>query len=158
MYNEIKDFIIDELGSDLCFVQWSLLKAFFKGLKNSPSPEQENIELKFLRQNIQLNIGCTINYNRLKARRLPHEIPREPPVQVDRSFKLPLLLEDWDLLSEKSKAFWKQAMIEKGILEAPHPLTSTRAPEKRKSFFDLLHSIVHHLLDKVRGLVKRSKS
>lgn len=158
-YNKIKKFIIDELGADMCFIQWNLLRAFFNGMTQAPNPKNE-IELKFLRQNIQLNVGCTINYNRIKARRLPK--PQPPVIKTDREFKLPLLLEDWDLLSEKSKAFWRQAIIDRGIMPGPdqdtHPLISDGTQYKRISFFEKVLSIVQQLLDKIRKVVTRTST
>lgn len=115
-YLEIKDFIINDLGADMCFIQWNLLKAFFNGLTQAP-PANDVIELKFLRQNIQLNVGCTINYNRVKARRLP-PVYQPDKIKTDEIFRVPLLLEDYELLNDKAKVFWKKAIIEKGIVTA----------------------------------------
>lgn len=149
-YEKIKEFITDDLGSDVCFIQWNLLLAFFNGMKQAP-PANDVIELKFLRQHIQLNIGCQINYNRMKARRLPPE-PTPPAIKTDREFKLPLLLEDFPLLSDKSKDFWKTEIINRRIVtvddflcQRTHPFISIGTAKTKHSFFSNLHSRVKHL-------------
>lgn len=142
-YLEIKDFITNELGSDLCFIQWNLLKAFFAGMKNTPDSKGD-IELKLLRQHIQLNIGCTINYNRLKARRLP---PSQPKLELDKNRFFPLLLEEWGTMSQKNKDFWCARLLEAGI--DTHPLISTRGkPKSIKQKLNKLWGIVQQLLAK----------
>ncbi len=150
-YEQIKNFIIEELGSDLCFIQWNLLRAFFNGMTKTTPNKQDTIELKFLRQNIQLNIGCQINYNRVKARRLPK--PQPPILKVDREFKLPLFLEDFNLLSEKSKAFWRKEIIKKGIVTKndfdTHTLISNGKAKSKISFFRKLWRIVQQLFTKL---------
>ena len=159
-YLEIKDFIINDLGADLCFVQWNLLRAFFNGMNKTAPLDQDKIELKFLRQNIQLNIGCQINYNRFKARRVPN--PKPPVVKTDREFKLPLLLEDFPLLSKKARSFWKKQIIAREIVTVDdflclrRTLVSTGNPKPHKSFFKRFHSIVKQLFTNGLKWVKRS--
>jgi hypothetical protein len=130
-YETIKKFVVEDLHSDMCFIQWSLLRAFFYGLSKKPNINN-TFEIKFPRQNIQMNIGCTINYNRLKARRLP---PKEPPLELRKDYLLPLLLEEWSTLSEAKKTFWRERLKENGII---YTSDSCQKPEKNKNFFQTL--------------------
>lgn len=143
-YERIKSFITQDLGSDICFIQWSLLRAFFNGMSQSPNPKDVT-ELKFLRQNIQLNIGCTINYNRLKARRLP---PTEPKLELDKNRFFPLLLEEWQTMSEKNKAFWLERLKETGILPPPHFPLERKNRKTLKQILKKLWGIVQQLTAK----------
>jgi hypothetical protein len=152
-YKAIKDFVTEELHSDICFFNWTALKALYQAFKNAPNAE--SIEVKFLRQNVQINMGCTINYNRLKARRLP---PKEPALDLNKNYFLPLLLEEWPTMNEKSKEFWRAELKRIGVIQDTHPLISTGKPKKQNSFFETLHSIVQQLLAKLFGCLKRRKT
>ena len=155
LYKEIKQFVKDELHSDICFFQWTSLRSFYNAFKNGPNKE-DKIEVKFLRQNVQVNIGCTMNYNRLKARRLP---PKEPPIELRKDHLLPLLLEQWSTLSEAKKQFWRERLIESGISTEStetHPSVSDgKVQDPEISFVGLLRSIVQQLTALIkRGLRK----
>lgn len=119
--DEFYTLVVDQLGSDTCFVHTCLMEAFVQAFKQVPNPEnlQNPFEIKFLRQNVQVNIGCNMNYFTKKARRIPagaQEALSKPTVELDRNHVLPLLLELWPTLSEKSRAFWRQRLEEAGII------------------------------------------
>lgn len=99
----------------MCYVTVELWEAFSQAIKNAPNPSAP-VTLKFLRQHIQLNIGCNFNYNVRKARRLPTG-PALPEIQLDRNHILPGLLEMWPTLKPESKKWWRKALRVAGVLE-----------------------------------------
>lgn len=123
IYPEFKEIVTKQLGSDVCFVTVELWEAFSQAIKNAPNPSSP-ITLKFLRQQIQLNIGCNLNYNVRKARRLPTG-PALPEIQLDRNHILPGLLEMWPTLKPESKKWWRKALRDAGVLE-PRPRRKKR--------------------------------
>lgn len=115
VYPEFKEIVTKRLGSDVCYVTTSLWEAFNQAIKNAPNPSSE-VTLKFLRQHIQLNIGCNFNYNVKRSRRNPPLGPKLPEIQLDRNHILPGLIEMWPTLKPGSKAYWRKALKEAGIL------------------------------------------
>lgn len=115
IYPEFKEIVTKQLGSDVCYVTVELWEAFNQAIKRAPKPS-DVVTLKFLRQHIQLNIGCNLNYNVRKARRLPPG-PALPEIQLDRNHILPGLLEMWPTLKPESKKYWRKALREAGVLE-----------------------------------------
>jgi len=153
-YKEIKKFIIENLHTDICFVQWSLLRAFFKGMQNKQDPN-DIVELKLFNQKIQLNIGCTINYNRMKARRIKPEF-----TNVKKNLFLPLVFDEWDTLQEKQKEAIRNQLIQEGIIDPP---VSVGTSENKKPFFKTLLKYCTAIVGKLLGglgleLRKKSKS
>jgi hypothetical protein len=137
VYPEFKELVTEELGSDVCYVTTALWEAFNQAIKNAPNPA-DPVTLKFLRQHIQLNIGCNFNYNVKRARRTPPLGPGLPEVQLDRNHILPGLMEMWPTLKPDSKQYWLDRFKEAGIITPekprtrkpkPHPSISTPQPE-----------------------------
>ena len=136
VYPRFKDLVTKKLGSDVCFVTTSLWEAFLIGMDQLP-PTNEQLEIKFLRQNVQINIGCQITYQPKKARRSPATpgVSQEPIIEIRKNHLLPLLLDEWKTLNEASKKYWRIRLIEAGIIEKPkrrrkkHPSVSTRKPK-----------------------------
>lgn len=89
-------------------------------------PVEDQLEIKFLRQNVQINIGCQITYQPKKARRSPMTpgVSQEPIIEIRKNHLLPLLLEEWKTLNDRSKAYWRKILIDSGIMESP-PSVST---------------------------------
>ena len=126
-----------ELGSDVCFVTTSLWEIFLRGMDQLP-PTNEPMEIKFLRQNVQINMGCQIFYAPQKARRIPGS--EFPKIEINKNHFFPLLLDEWKTLSAAQKLFWRQRLKEAGVIprarqkgsrrRAPYVSTGRR---KRKS-------------------------
>lgn len=114
IYPEFKEIVTKQLGSDVCFVTVELWEAFSQAIKNAPNPAAP-VTLKFLRQQIQLNIGCNLNYNVRKSRRQPKG-PALPEIQLDRNHILPGLIEMWPTLKPESREYWRKALIDAGII------------------------------------------
>ena len=70
IYPRFKELVTEQLGSDVCFVTTSLWEAFLNAMDQLP-PAGAPIEMKFMRQNVQINLGCNINYEPKRARRYP---------------------------------------------------------------------------------------
>jgi len=84
-------------------------------------PVEDQLEIKFLRQNVQINIGCQITYQPKKARRSPITpgVSQEPIIEIRKNHLLPLLLEEWKTLNDASKRYWTERLIETGIIKKP---------------------------------------
>ena len=161
IYPRFKELVTEQLGSDVCFVTTSLWEAFLQAMDQNPPAINDPIEMKFMRQNVQINIGCQILYQPKKARRTPGTFLKTDKsfpfyVEKDRGHLLPGFLDQWDHMSEKSKSFWLQRLQEKGII--PHeeppapPSVSTPARDKPlKKFFKTLYNS----MTIVSGWVKR---
>lgn len=126
IYPQFKELVTEQLGSDVCYVTVELWELFLNAMKSAPNPS-ETITLKFLRQNVQLNIGCNFSYNVRRARRAPPG-PLLPEVKLDRNHILPGLIEMWPTLTPASRAFWTKALQEAGVMPSL-PSISTGAPK-----------------------------
>lgn len=142
VYPRFRDLVTKQLGSDVCFVTTSLWEAFVIGMDQLP-PVEDQLEIKFLRQNVQINIGCQITYQPKKARRSPMTpgVSQEPIIEIRKNHLLPLLLEEWKTLNAASKKYWTERLIEAGIIKKPRrgkspPSVSTgnRKHKKRRAW------------------------
>jgi hypothetical protein len=114
-----KKIVTEDLHSDQCYVETWLHEAFVTAFEQAPNPE-DPLVLKLLRQNIQINIACNLNYNVRKGRRQPPGINKDPltmpRMELNKNRFFPLLLEEWDTLSAAQKDFWLQRLQESGII------------------------------------------
>jgi hypothetical protein len=117
VYPRFRDLVTKKLGSDVCFVTTCLWEAFLVGMDQLPSAEDQ-LEMKFLRQNVQINIGCQITYQPKKARRSPGSPGRslEPIIEIRKNHLLPLLLDEWKTLNGKSKKYWREVLKDAGVI------------------------------------------
>lgn len=138
IYPRFKELVTKELGSDVCFVTTSLWEAFLNAMAENP-PAGEPIEMKFMRQNVQINIGCKILYQPKKARRYPEKKIPDPgyPYFMDKknNYVLPGFLDEWDDLKPEAQAFWRKRLQEAGIIP------TIPEPEKdEKSNSEMMHN------------------
>jgi hypothetical protein len=138
VYPRFKELVTKDLGSDVCFVTTSLWEAFNIAMGKAVPQEGQELEIKFLRQNVQINIGCQITYQPKKARRTPATpgISQMPIIEIRKNHLLPLLLEEWKTLNAASKKFWRQRLLEEGIIPKTRrrkrlPSISTGARKKK---------------------------
>jgi len=164
IYPRFKELVTKELGSDVCFVTTSLWEAFLQAMDQNP-PTDQPIEMKFMRQNVQINIGCQFLYQPKKARRTPGSkafTGSDPsfPFYVDKKNEqlLPQFLDQWETMSQKAKDFWMQRFIEKGII--PHeeppapPSVSTPAQDKPlKKIYKTLKKSMTFVTTKLKKLL-----
>lgn len=141
IYPRFKD-LVKDLGSDVCFVTMSLWEAFLNAMDQNP-PADQPIEMKFLRQNVQINIGCQINYNPRKARRYPQpEVTGFPfHLESEKNIFFPQLLDQWESLGERQKIFWRQRLEEAGIISPPSPSTGESRSTIKKIYHWMVYSI-----------------
>lgn len=117
VYPRFRDLVTKELGSDVCFVTTSLWEAFLMAMDQNP-PVDDQLEIKFLRQNVQINIGCTINYEPKKARRTPGTLPR---LDIKKNYFLPLVLDEWKTLNDHQKEMIREQLRAEGIIKSDEP-------------------------------------
>ena len=115
---EFQDIVKNRLHSDQCYVTTELYEAFIKAIKQLPSEPMDSVEMKFFKQNIQINLGCNFYYDVKKARRAP------PEINLDKNRFFPLLLEEWPTMNEEAKDFMRTRLKEAGIIET-HPSVSS---------------------------------
>jgi len=136
VYDEFKDNVINKQHSDVCYVLTCIMESYNKAVANIPDPDSK-VTMEFMKQTVQINIGCNFNYNTKKARRLPPETIRK-----QKNYFLPLVLDEWDTLSEKQKNYIRQQLAKEGII----PSVSNGTKENRIiKFFKSSWSIVKHL-------------
>ena len=122
IYKEFK-FIVTELQhSDICYVIGELIEAYVNAVKQIPNPDARTI-LTFAKQNIQINMGCSFNYNVKKPKRLPHQtiidkLDLEEQVILSKNRVLPNLIEQWPTLKPRAQEFWRTALTKAGIIES----------------------------------------
>lgn len=157
IYPRFRDYVTKELGSDICYVTTSLWEIFLRGMDQLP-PTKEPLEIKFLRQNVQINMGCTLNYNVKKARRSPGApgLPELPRMDVSKNHFFPLLLEEWETLSAAQKLFWRQRLQEAGIIPKSRkkrslspPSVSTGNQERKPNY--RARNLMEHCMTNVTG-------
>lgn len=131
IYPRFKELVTEKIGSDVCFVTTSLWEAFIQAMDQLP-PVNDQLEIKFLRQTVQINIGCSFNYTPKKARRYPRDpgappgstvftTPSQPKIEMRKNLFLPLVLDEWKTLNEKQKEMLRDQLIQEGIFPAPAP-------------------------------------
>lgn len=134
------------LHSDTCYVLTELMEAFNLAIEQVPNTE--GITLKFFRQSVQINMGCTMNYNVKKAR-------RQPPMEtdLDKNLFFPELLDQWGTLKPKARAYWIAEMKRRGIID-PSVSTGTPTQPLSKKILNLLKqckTFVSHLIRRLLG-------
>lgn len=160
IYPRFKELVTRQLGSDVCFVTTSLWEAFLNAMDQVPPPSEKAIEMKFMRQNVQINIGCNITYQPKKARRSPAtpSVSMKPIIEIRKGHFLPLLLEEWSTMNARSKAFWTERLIEAGIMPKPRKRRK-RAPSvstgKRKRKRSRAAKLMGNCMTKVTGALRR---
>lgn len=139
VYPRFKELVTKQIGSDVCFVTTSLWEAFIQAMDQTP-PTNDKIEMKFLRQNVQINIGCSFTYQPKKARRTPAS-KGFPYFSRDKNYILPNLLDQWGNMTEHAKDFWRNEFIKQGIVTPPSISIGERAKAILKKIFKLWRSV-----------------
>lgn len=149
VYPEFKKLVIEEQGSDVCFVLTWLMEAYTKAVRASQTQVPYSpVELKLSKQNVQINMGCTINYNTRKARR----VQDFDKVEVAKNRFLPLLVEEFPNLDDNAKRFWRKRLIDAGIIP---PSVSTPTSKSRFYIFFRLRKYCMTLYDIVKEIAQR---
>ena len=142
VYEEFKRTVIDVCHSDICYVTTSLMEAFTQAMLKAPNHEG-TVELNMVKQNVQINIGCNFNYNVKRAKRIATESGFS---KTHKNYFWPELIEQWDTMTEKNKAFWRNELQNKGIIETP-PLPLEK-PKPIKNFLKKAWCSVRQLFAK----------
>lgn len=120
IYREFKFIVTEIQHSDICYVIGELIEAYVNAVKQIPNPDSKTL-LTFVKQNIQINMGCNFNYNVKKPKRLPHQNlidtqDLEAQVKLQKNYLLPNLIEQWPTLKPQAQLFWRKALTTAGIL------------------------------------------
>jgi len=149
VYPKFKELVTKKIGSDICFVTVQLWEAFLQAFEKMPDAEnQQKYEIKFLRQNVQINIGSTVYYQPKKARRYPnHDL-----ITTEKNLYFQEVFKDFHTLKDIQKKQILDQLVKEGIVPDPqivaakkirkprkkratHPRVSTGKRKKRKGFF-----------------------
>lgn len=118
----------EDLHSDICYVTLELWEAFLNAMKQKPKPP---VELKFAKQNVQINMGCNFYYAPSKPRRAV-----TPQLALDKNYFFPLLIEEWPTMKPEAKKFWRKRLKEAGIIPSRKRRrkrkSTSRKPKKRR--------------------------
>lgn len=152
VYPKFKELVTNKIGSDICFVTVQLWEAFLQAFENAPDPEnQQKYEIKFLRQNVQINIGSTVYYQPKKARRYP----KQDIITTEKNLYFQEVFKDFHTLKDIQKKQILDQLVKEGIVPDPkivavpvpkkirkprkkratHTKISIGKPKKRKGFF-----------------------
>jgi hypothetical protein len=138
VYDNFKKVTTDRLHSDVCYVMTMLMESFTNAVNESPNPD-DPLTLHFVKQNVQINMGCNFNYFTKKARRNAKD-PAEDVI-TDTHNLLPNIVDDMPNLSPKARSFWFQEFQAQGFIPKEanldtDPVVSTGKTQKKKfSFF-----------------------
>jgi hypothetical protein len=114
------------------------MEAFSLAMNNAPNHEGV-VTLNFVKQNVQVNIGCNFNYNVKRARRIASEVP----LKISKNVFFPELLTQWHTMTEENKLFWRNELRNKGIIE--DPLVSSGKTGLIRKFFEKLWTVVRQM-------------
>jgi hypothetical protein len=143
VYDDFQTVVHDKLHSDNCYVLTMLMESFVNAVNESPNAD-DPLTLHFVKQNVQINMGCNFNYYTKKARRNAPSDPAEDVV-TDTHNLLPNVVDDVPNLSAKARAFWFEELKAQGFiskdanLDAPPSVSTPKAPEKSLPFFGKVH-------------------
>ena len=150
VYPEFKDLVTNHLHSDVCYVTTSLWESFVEAVKNTPNPS-EPILMQFLKQNIQINMGCTFQYYTQRAKRQPHNA--KPIIDTSINHVFPSLLDQWQNLKPESRRFWLAEFKRLGII--PQEQATYVSTRKRKRTNKKISKTLKLCMTKVTGWLRR---
>jgi hypothetical protein len=137
VYDDFKAVVTQELHSDVCYVVTMLMETFNQAV--AQKPKAEPIVMEFVKQNVQINMGCTFQYYTKKARRTPQDLIG---VTTDKHTFLPPLLNQFPTLSKEAQEYWIKELQAQGyILTPPTAKPKSTFTQKLKDIW----RIVKHL-------------
>jgi hypothetical protein len=113
VYEDFKKVCTEKLHSDICYVTTMLMESFTNAVNETPNAD-DPMTLHFLKQNVQINMGCNFNYYTKKARRNAPDKPED--VVTDTHNLLPNVVDDVPNLSEKARKFWFEELKAQGFI------------------------------------------
>lgn len=144
VYQEFKRIVTQDQHSDVCYVIGELMEAYVTASKQIPDPDKQ-VVLRFMKQNIQINMGCTFNYNVKKTKRLPQ--PKHFDT-LSKNYILPNLIQQWPTLKPQAQQYWQKRLLEAGIIPAgSNPATQ----QCQHQPCDKCHTQLH----KLKKIIKR---
>jgi len=141
VYELFKKTVTEKLHSDVCYVTAMLMESFNQAVLQTPNPDEQLI-MRFVKQSIQINMGCTFQYYTKKARRTPQD---DTSVISDTHNLLPEMVNQSDAMNQKAQQFWIDELKAQGWNLSP-PTVSTRKRESTiLKFFKAIWSTVRQL-------------
>lgn len=116
VYEDYRDMVINRLHSDVCYVTTMLMESFTQAVDSTPDSSKPVI-LSFLKQNIQINMGCNFNYFTKKARRNLKDVPESAKIEKNHVF--PNVVEQFPNLKQESREFWLELFRAEGLIKDP---------------------------------------
>lgn len=145
VYQDFKDVVTKRLHSDVCYVTTMLMESFVNAVQETPNPDNP-LEMNFVKQNIQINMGCDFNYYTKKARRTPSDLSE---ITTDTHNVLPNVLNQFPELNAKAREFWFREFQLQGLIpkQTRDPYVSTAKPKQSrwKKLIYYCKTIMRHL-------------
>lgn len=143
VYDDFKDNVINRYHSDICYVMTSLMEAFNTATLKSPN-SNDVVTMTFLKQNVQINIGCNFNYNVKKARR----IQTRTDLTVNKNIAWPNFIEEFPNMTEKNKDFWTKELLNAGVIQHAKKFEKPKPCDKSHTLLHALRRFVKWLREK----------
>lgn len=162
VYDDFKLNVIDRLHSDVCYVTTMLMEVFNQALEQNPKAEP--VMMKFVKQNIQINMGCTFQYYTKKARRTPQD---DISTISDRDSFIPRFTEQFPTMRKKAQDFWIEELKAQGwdltppgsettkrasIQETSSSTDTTVSTAKPKGIINALKNFIHRIVKQLKAL------
>lgn len=147
VYLPLKELVTKKLGSDVCYTTITLYRAFLNAM-NQVQQQPDHIEMKFLRQNVQINMGCNFNYEVKKRRRAPENLFPEDII-TDKTNLLPNLISQFPQLTPQAQSFWIEELKRQGFQIMPPSQKG-----KTNIFWAKLSTIVKHCKAFLKWMLK----
>lgn len=149
VYEDYKKVITERLHSDICYVTTMLMESFVNAVNETPNAESPYF-MNFVKQNVQVNMGCNFNYFTKKARRNAHDQAED--VVTDTHHLMPEVVNQYPDLSVKARDFWFKEFQDQGLIPKVPPIVSTGKPKHKSNFLKrFIHNIVRLLSRHGRG-------
>jgi hypothetical protein len=139
VYDLFKKTVTEQLHSDVCYVTTMLMESFNQAITQMPNPDQQLI-MRFVKQSIQINMGCTFQYYTKKARRTPQD---ETSIITDKHNLLPEVTNQYQNLSKEAREFWLKEFQEEGIIPptVSTPTLKTKFIKKLKGLWSIVRQL-----------------
>ncbi len=144
VYDKFKALVTQDLHSDVCYVTTMLMETFNNAVTQKPSAEQA-VTMKFVKQNVQINMGCTFQYYTKKARRTP----QDPFTTITDPHNLvPEVVSQFPSLTKEAQQFWINELRSQGFTVDP-PVSTP--PKPRTTIKQKLKALWRSVKQKIHG-------
>jgi hypothetical protein len=147
IYDEFQTLVKEKLHSDVCYVTTSLMEAFVKAVEASPNADSK-VTMEFLKQRIQINLGCTFQYYTKKARRVNND---DSSIISDTHNLLPTFIDQYPTMKQDSKAWWIEELRKQGFNVSKRKKRRYKQQKKKKRPYYCMTNVTEGVLKVLKG-------